>query len=665
MSGFPGLDGTHRGQTDRLVMVRWVRVALLSLPLIVLITGWIANSEMKTGVTEITISSLFMGVVFLLFLLTLINLAVCSWISKKQALNQPEMMALYTMLSMASVVAGVGNYGFFLPFLANPFYYDTATNGWKQWWHLLPWFIGPRSKAVLKPFYLGHSTFFQPYIMLAWVKPLVVWSVFFMVLIWTTMCLAAILRRGWESEEYLPFPVIALPMEMTRDGAPLYSNKMLWAGFLLPALLHSLNSLHSIYPTLPFYPVNSVHDVIPDFGLHTPWTGMGSFFYMLHPAGVGFGYLINTDVSFSLWFFYLLKKLMLVWSVSMNFRDAATGWGAEANGQFPYISAQGWGAWIGLGIIVLWSGRRHLKAYLHRALHGDSQGVDSFEPMSARMGLFGFAAGFIALCAFVWGQGGSWWLPILFFGIYVVIMITLSRIRAETAVLSSELVWVNPQSIIPGLLGTNHLSQTDMTHMAMLSWFNTDYRAVPMPHMLEGFVGQHRSRSRMSSLVWAILFATIVAMAASLLWDLQLYYTLGAATAKVNAWRILKGSEPWRDLQGWIQNPKPPQFGMGAGMVFGIGMAALLSVLRTRFVDFPLTAAGYAFNMTFANDFFWLDMFIAWLLKTLILRYGGRDLYRKLLPFFLGLILGDFVTGSVWSVIGTLLHLNLFRTFAT
>ena len=39
-------------------------------------------------------------------------------------------------------------------------------------------------------------------------------------------------------------------------------------------------------------------------------------------------------------------------------------------------------------------------------------------------------------------------------------------------------------------------------------------------------------------------------------------------------------------------------------------------------------------------------------------------MYREALPFFLGLILGDFVIGAAWSIVGTVLHVNLFRTFA-
>ena len=48
--------------------LRWGYVIALALPLIILNGWWIANSEMKTGVTEVTISTLFMGVTFVLFM---------------------------------------------------------------------------------------------------------------------------------------------------------------------------------------------------------------------------------------------------------------------------------------------------------------------------------------------------------------------------------------------------------------------------------------------------------------------------------------------------------------------------------------------------------------------------------------------------------------------
>ena len=645
--------------------VRWPYVFAVALPLIVLNCGWIANSEMKTYVTELTISTLFLGVTFVLFMVTLANLLLARFAGCRAALTQPEMMALYSMLSMSSVVAGVGHLGFLLPFLANPFYYQTTANGWSSFWHLLPPYIGPRDPEVLRGFFLGHSTAFDPHILAAWAYPLAVWSVFFLVLLWTTLCLATILRRRWEDEEHLPFPVIALPLEMTREGAPLYRQPLLWGGFAIPFVLHSLNSLQSIIPTLPTLKMNSVHDLISDAGLQYPLTGAGTLFYQLHPSGVGFGFLINTDVSFSLWFFYLAKKALDIWATARNWRDPAMGWTVDANGQFPYFSYQGWGAWLALSLAALWAGRSYFRAYFARAFRGDRAGVDRDEPMSARAAVLGSLGGFLALSAFVWSSGGSWWLPVAFLAVYLLIMVSLSRIRAETAVLSSELVWINPQSMITILSGTSSLSQTDLAHVSMLSWFNGDYRAAAMPHQLEAFVGLKRVGGKLSPLVFALMLAAAVAIVAALLWNLQLYYVNGAAGGNVNSWRISKGTEPWSNLQHALHDPKAANGTALAAMMGGAFMILLLSALRTRFVGFPLHPAAYALNMSFANDFFWCDLLLAWLIKSCILRYGGIKLYRQVLPFFLGLILGDYVTGSVWSLIGTFFHLSLFRTFAT
>lgn len=646
---------------------RWMLSLVIACPLIVLNAFWIANSEMKTGVTEVTISTLFSGVLFLLFMVTVANLAVRRLFGPRRSLTRPELLIIYMLLSLSSSISGVGNIGFFTPFLVSPFYYANPENGWRSFLHDLPWYIGPRDKSVLDDYFNGHSSFFHWNIVQAWAGPLLVWSGFILVLLFTMLCLAVILRRRWADEEHLPFPVVALPLAMTRSADPgdsFFQNRLLWAGFAIPAFLHSFNTIASIRPGIPMFPVNTARDVGSTMAF--PWNGVDSLFILVHGSGIGFGYLINLDVSFSLWFFYLLKKAFDVVGVVSGWRQAAQGGFGDAAAQFPFTGFQALGAWLALGIAVMWRGRTAFREFFRRAMNGDPGGIDSGEIMSARTAVVGFAVGFAALSAFSWLSGASLWLPVCLLAIYILLMLAIARIRAETAVPCTELIWISPQNILTSLCGTEMFSQTDLSQIAIFSWFNTDYRAAAFPHLLEGQVALHRARQDRNRPLFIVLaIAAVVALAAALIASLQMYYVNGADTAKVNGWRIDKGAEPWIDLERWLRDRKSLDAAPIVSALVGVAVTFGLSALRARFVNFPLHPAGYVLNTSFANDFFWLDMLCAWAIKSLILRYGGMKLYQKLLPLFLGLILGDFVTGAFWSMVGAVFNLDLFRTFAS
>ncbi|MDE0315074.1 MAG: hypothetical protein OXM61_09235, partial [Candidatus Poribacteria bacterium] len=67
--------------------------------------------------------------------------------------------------------------------------------------------------------------------------------------------------------------------------------------------------------------------------------------------------------------------------------------------------------------------------------------------------------------------------------------------------------------------------------------------------------------------------------------------------------------------------------------------------------------------ISFAMDYFWFAFFVAWFLKLMILRHGGLKLHRQVAPLFLGLILGDYVIGSIWAIIGPTLGLRTYKIF--
>jgi hypothetical protein len=50
-------------------------------------------------------------------------------------------------------------------------------------------------------------------------------------------------------------------------------------------------------------------------------------------------------------------------------------------------------------------------------------------------------------------------------------------------------------------------------------------------------------------------------------------------------------------------------------------------------------------------NFVWFNVFVAWFLKRLILRYGGAANYKRSQSFFLGLIAGQVLCNGLWLVI--------------
>lgn len=151
----------------------------------------------------------------------------------------------------------------------------------------------------------------------------------------------------------------------------------------------------------------------------------------------------------------------------------------------------------------------------------------------------------------------------------------------------------------------------------------------------------------------------------STFWSLlHMYYINGAATAKIIAgYRTGIGNYAFDRLNSWVLNPKKPDGAALTAMAAGGTFAIFLTAMKSRFLWWPFHPIGYGLAVSYAMDYFWFTAFIGWFCKFLTLRYGGIKLYRTLLPFFMGLILGDYVIASTWTLIGWALGIPIYRQF--
>ncbi len=55
----------------------------------------------------------------------------------------------------------------------------------------------------------------------------------------------------------------------------------------------------------------------------------------------------------------------------------------------------------------------------------------------------------------------------------------------------------------------------------------------------------------------------------------------------------------------------------------------------------------------------WFNLFLGWLIKGGITRWGGYKVYQTARPFFFGLIIGDCAAGAIWITVGFLTGVGL------
>ena len=94
--------------------------------------------------------------------------------------------------------------------------------------------------------------------------------------------------------------------------------------------------------------------------------------------------------------------------------------------------------------------------------------------------------------------------------------------------------------------------------------------------------------------------------------------------------------------------PSPPSLPGYLLMGGGALVTVILASLRASFAWFQLHPIGFTVGSVWLMNELWFSIFLAWLTKSLILRYGGPLVYRKMVPFFLGLVL-DCVDGIVFT----------------
>ncbi len=620
--------------------VGWRSIAI-GIILIPLNCYWITYIELVQYSAQPTIVSLIFTVVFNILVLIGFN-RVFKRFLPQLALSQGELLIIYVMLSVASATAGHSMMEILVSTLGHAFWFATPENDWKDlFWRYIPSWLAVSDTGVLSGYYEGDSTLHTKQHLLGWLTPVMNWFAFLFAMLFVMVCITVIVRKPWTEDEKLAYPIIQLPARMTSEG--FFTNRLMWIGFGLVAAFDVINGLHHVFPAIP-----SVYEKAYRFRFtEKPFSAMGWLRLGIYPFVLGIGFLIPLDLLFSTWFFFWVWKGQQVVGSMM---------GLEGTG-YPYVNYQGFGAYMGIFFIAIWRGRKYLQNLLGANVQPTST---RDEPMSPRLLLLALVAGVAFLTFFCLRAGMSLWAVLVFFGLYFAFSTAVSRMRAELGSPMHDLHYTGPERVMVAAVGTRPLGPNNLSMFSFFWFFTRTFDSHPMPHQLEGFKLASTSGIRSRFMLFAILIALCVGILSQFWALISIPYRLGALH-EMSRVPIVYGSEPWTQLQKWLAHPLAPDYWALGFTGIGLLFALFLMLMRMKFFWFPFHPAAYATVCgSWAVNYIWFSLGIVWVLKLLLLKYGGRNAHRKAMPFFLGLILGQFTVGSVWTILGMVFNIPTY-----
>jgi len=590
------------------------------------------------------------GAISLFFIIVFVINSLLRRIKRSWVFSPPELLTVYIMMLVASSVTTRGFGSQILPMLAAPFYYATPENRWAEIIcpHIKPWLV-PQGAENIRCFFEGLPKG-VPIPWMAWLKPLSVWIPFILVLNFVMICIMVILRKQWVERERLIFPLIRLPSEMVREEKPVgdrqpvlnpfFRSKLMWFGFAIPFLIGSINSLHFRYPFIPR--INLIH------WLYVFRHTVNLQFRISFPM-IGLAYLINLDMIFSLWFFNLLftatKGLFNITGIG-----SVENIGPVRCDGGPIFSHLSIGAFLALVLYGLWTSRHHLKNVFSKAIQRTSSIDDSEEILSYRVAFWGLVIGLLLMTGWLVTSGLSLLIAVLFLVGALALFLGLTRVVAEAGVPILEAPSTPAAQIISGS-GATSLGPSILTGLSLTYIYAAaSLRTFVMCSAAHGLKLSEQMGKRLRPLFWAMMAAITISIIASLWISLKLAYTYGGINCNYHYF-IYSAKSPFTFIADKINHPVGPDILGWSCRGIGIAIMLGLTFVRTRFLWWPLHPLGFAIGATHMASTLWFSIFIAWVVKSLILRYGGPAVYRKGLFFFLGLVLGHYTCAGVWLII--------------
>ena len=292
------------------------------------------------------------------------------------------------------------------------------------------------------------------------------------------------------------------------------------------------------------------------------------------------------------------------------------------------------------------------------AFTGSREIDDSGEIISYRAAVWLLVGGCVFLLAWLRHAGMDWAPLIAFWLATLVLYLGLARIIVESGMVYLRGP-ITAQAFTWHLFGANGLGPAGAIGLALTYTFFCDgktFGITTLSHIPR--LGTAMDPERRRHLVPAVLVGAGVGAAAVIGFILyQGYFVTGSYNFGVVSFN---GSNDgavgiWRLTANRIQQASFLTDWNRLGFL-GVGglFTGLLFYLRYRFPGFPVHPIGFTISASNVLRSSAASLFLIWLIKSLILKFGGLDHYRRTAPLFLGMLMGYLAGVALGAVVDTI-----------
>ena len=637
-------DYRRRGVTLRIILISAVVAPL---------NAYFMADLHRRSIEDSTVVSLFWNCVFMLVVFRLINQVLLRW-APRVAFSPAELLSFFILISVSTCASGIDTLKTNFATLHGYAYFASPENGWEDLFgKFVPQSMTVSDMRALERLWTGDSSIFDPDNYRVWAPVMVRWWLFFTFLWGAPAGLAVLFRQRWVERERMSFPIVQLPFEVSQNKPVSVKHTAFWIAFGAAALINIVNGLHVFYPGLPEIPVKIDQSEalnLNKFFVGRPWNAVGRLYACAYPFITGLGLLLPQELSLSLWLFHIFWKAEAIgvsWAGWTNVRE------------FPFMKEQSFGGYLAILGFALWAARPYFKAVGRRIIGAGDPKMDEKEPLRYQTAFIIFTVGLIYVVAVGISIKMATWVSVAFFVQYYIRTMIVGRIRAEMGLPTHELERLGPTVMQGNMLGERILGRQNLTSLSLFFGFTRGIRNIPYPHMFEGIYLSERLGADSKKLLIATMVFVPLSTVAAYFWYLYLGYQHGIG-ADWNKWMPWSCQEAWNQLGGWTNQPAGFSWGRTIAILVGFVIYFGLMIVRTTWVWWPIHPAGFAISTTWYMSHMWTPMLIAWVTKSLVSRYGGISGVRALAPIAFGLILGDVITGSMWTTYSLITRVNTY-----